>query len=316
MAPGARRFSWGLAWLLALFMIVVPPVFMLAPLVTLLLVSRPSSGREWFWLVAGSLLVVLSVAPGDGLSAGFVRATGVLATGAFVAMSVWRPDRLFRRAAWGAGIGFVAALAWTAWLGYGWNDVERAIGAELRELFLTQARAAEARALGGVVTESLRQMADGASRSASFYPALLTLTAIAGLAIAWRGYHWIARRPLGSEGGPFASFRFSDQAVWLLALSLAVVLLPDSGVGLFGAPARQWAANLLAVMVALYVARGLAIFAAVARRTPRAVLIAVGIASVVLWPFAASGLALLGLADSWVDFRRRLESPTTGGMEQ
>ena len=316
MAPAARRFSWGLAWLLALFMIVVPPVFMLAPLVTLLLVSRPASGREWFWLVAGSVLVVLSVVPGEGLSAGFVRATGVFATGAFVAISLWRPDRLFRRAAWGAGIGFVAALGWTTWLGFGWNDVERAIGAELRELFLSQARAAEARALGGVFTESLRQLADGASRSASFYPALLTLTAIAGLAIAWRGYHWIARRPIGSEGGPFAAFRFSDQAVWILAVSLGAVLLPDSGAEIFGARLGLWAANLLALMVALYVVRGLAIVAEIARRTPRAVLIGAGIASVVLWPFAASGLALLGLADSWVDFRRRLESPPTGGMQR
>ena len=35
-----------------------------------------------------------------------------------------------------------------------------------------------------------------------------------------------------------------------------------------------------------------------------------------LWPFAAGGLLLLGLADSWVDFRRRLESPPTGGRER
>ena len=30
----------------------------------------------------------------------------------------------------------------------------------------------------------------------------------------------------------------------------------------------------------------------------------------------ALGLLLLGLADSWVDFRRRLESPPTGGSER
>jgi hypothetical protein len=33
-----------------------------------------------------------------------------------------------------------------------------------------------------------------------------------------------------------------------------------------------------------------------------------------LSPFAVSGLALLGLADSWLDFRRRAAPPPTGGV--
>jgi hypothetical protein len=159
-------------------------------------------------------------------------------------------------------------------------------------------------------------MADGAAASAAFYPALLALTAIGGMAIAWRCYHRIARAPIGSEGGPFGAFRFSDQAVWLLVAGLAVVLLPRTTLTLFGAPITTWAANLLVVMAALYVARGLAVFATASRRTPRRVVAVLGIVAVFLWPFAAGGLVLLGLADSWIDFRRRLESPPTGGMDR
>ena len=298
-------------------MIFVPPVFALAPLAVLLLLSRPGTGREWFWVVAGAAVLALSLSAGSGLASGFVRSVGVFGAGAFVGLSLWRPDSpLFGRAARAALIGLATALLWGARLGFGWDDVERGIARDMRELFLGQARVAESRALGTGLADTLRQMADGAAASAMFYPALLVLTAIAGMAIAWRCYHRIARAPIGSDGGPFAGFRFSDQAVWLLVAGLAVLLLPASGATLFGAPVRTWAANLLAVMAALYVARGLAIFATASRRTPRRVVAVLSIVAVFLWPFAAGGLVLLGLADSWIDFRRRLESPPTGGRER
>jgi len=309
--------SWGLAWLLAVFVIFVPPVFALAPLAALLLVSRPGTGREWFWVLAGGLVLALSLAAGTGLAAGFVRAVGVFGAGAFVGLSLWRPDSpLFRRAARSAAAGLVTALVWSSLLGVGWGDVERSIARDMRELLLGQARVAEARSLGEGLAATLRQMADGAPASAAFYPALLALTAMAGMAIGWRCYHRIARAPLGSDGGPFSGFRFSDQAVWLLVAGLAVLLLPPTGLMLFGAPAVTWAGNLLAVMAALYVARGLAIFASASRRAPRRVVAVLGVVAVFLWPFAAGGLVLLGLADSWIDFRRRLESPPTGGMDR
>jgi hypothetical protein len=309
--------SWGLAWLLAAFVIFVPPVFALAPLAVLLLVSRPTTGREWFWLVAGATVIALSLSAGAGLAAGFVRAVGVFGAGSFVALSLWRPERpLFGRAAGSAAIGLVAALFLSSLLGAGWDDIERTLARDLRGLFLTQARIAESRALGSGLVETLRQMADGAAASATFYPAMLALTAMAGMAIAWRCYHRIARAPIGAEGPPFSAFRFSDHAVWLLVAGLAVLLLPRTGLSLFGAPAVTWAANLLAVMAALYVARGLAVFASASRRTPRRIVAVVSVVAVFLWPFAAGGLVLLGLADSWVDFRRRLESPPTGGMDR
>jgi hypothetical protein len=34
-----------------------------------------------------------------------------------------------------------------------------------------------------------------------------------------------------------------------------------------------------------------------------------------LLPFVVSGLLLLGLADTWLDFRRRLATPSTGGFD-
>jgi hypothetical protein len=287
----------------------------LGPLAGMLLVSRPSSGREWFWLAASGALLALSL-KGGGLAEGFVRSTGIFIAGTFVALSVWRPRDLFRRAVLATGTGLVSAVLLASLFGAGWESVEQALERGLREAFLAQARLADASGFGPGVVEALRDMARGAGDSASFYPALLALTGMTGCVLGWRWFRLVADRAPDADGETFASFRFSDHAVWILIGALAVTLLPAGGPRVFGASIETWAENLLAVMVALYVARGLAVFAAASRRTPRRIVTVLGLVGLLLWPFAAGGLLLLGLADSWVDFRRRLESPPTGGRER
>ncbi|HEX6644509.1 MAG TPA: DUF2232 domain-containing protein, partial [Gemmatimonadales bacterium] len=273
-------------------------------------------GREWFWAVASGTLLALSLR-GGGMAEGFIRATGVFAAGTFVALSVWSERALFRRAAVAAGVGLLVAVTLSSLLGAGWSAVERELERALREAFLAQARLAEASGFGAGVTEALREMGRGAGDTAAFYPALLALMAIAGAVLGWRWFRLIVQRPGGAPDVPFSEFRFSDQAVWIVVAALAATLfLPEESVPVLGAPLAAWARNLLAVMVALYVARGLAIFAATARRVPRRIVTVLALVGVLLWPFAAGGLLMLGLADSWVDFRRRLASPPTGGMER
>jgi hypothetical protein len=40
-----------------------------------------------------------------------------------------------------------------------------------------------------------------------------------------------------------------------------------------------------------------------------------GVVTLLLLPFVLGGLTLLGLADTWLDFRRRL-TPVTGGFHR
>jgi uncharacterized protein YybS (DUF2232 family) len=61
----------------------------------------------------------------------------------------------------------------------------------------------------------------------------------------------------------------------------------------------------------LYAARGLAVFSAGSKRVPRAVIAILGVVAMFLLPFVVGGLTLLGLADTWLDFRRRLATSTT-----
>jgi predicted membrane-bound dolichyl-phosphate-mannose-protein mannosyltransferase len=112
-------------------------------------------------------------------------------------------------------------------------------------------------------------------------------------------------RPIGPSPAAFAAFRFSDQLVWGWVVGLALCLL---------GPTPDWTAagsNLLLVWSVLYAVRGLAVFSAGSRRVPVLVIATLGIIAMFLLPFVLGGLTLLGLADTWLDFRRRLAASTT-----
>ena len=65
------------------------------------------------------------------------------------------------------------------------------------------------------------------------------------------------------------------------------------------------------VWAVLYAVRGLAVFFAGSRRVPGVVMATLTLIAMFLLPFVLGGLTLLGLADTWVDFRRRLPASAT-----
>ena len=153
-------------------------------------------------------------------------------------------------------------------------------------------------------------MANSAPSLAALIPALVFLDGLLGTLLAWSLYQGIAVRAMGDPPAPFPSFRFSDQMIWLPVAGLALVLFPvPPGV-------RELGANLLLVAVALYAARGLAVVGAGAGRLPRLTTTVVAVVAFFLLPFVVGGLTLLGLADTWLDFRRRPASPGTGGFDR
>lgn len=238
-----------------------------------------------------------------------LRAAGVLVTGAFVAVSLaWRAP-LFRRAVLALGLAAMALTLWCLALHLDWHELKSALARDAARALGDLAKQADA-AGGGDTGDLLRQMAEGAPTWAALMPALLLLNALAGVVLGWWLYHRIATRPLGDAPAPFATFRFSDQAVWLPVTGLALVLLPTPP------DLRDVGANLLLVATALYAARGLAVVGAGAGRLPRVTTAFVTVVALFLLPFVVGGLTLLGLADTWLDFRRRPASPATGGFNR
>ncbi|MGH7525324.1 MAG: hypothetical protein ACREMX_01315, partial [Gemmatimonadales bacterium] len=73
---------------------------------------------------------------------------------------------------------------------------------------------------------------------------------------------------------------------------------------------------LLLLWSVLYATRGLAVFSAGSARVPGAMIAVLTLVAMLLLPFVLGGLTLLGLADTWLDFRRRLATPNTGGFDR
>ena len=239
-----------------------------------------------------------------GLGGQLVRAAAVLVSGAFVALTLWRPSNKVGQALGATALAAAALASWMGTLGVDPGSVRRAIETELGAYY----RVLQSELAGTASREVVDQMTQAGDTVALLFPGLLALGAIAGLRLAWVWYHRVAERPVGPAPVPFAAFGFSDQMVWGWVAALVL--------SLFGPPGWQAAgANLLLVWAGLYAVRGLAVFSAGAARVPGPVIATLAVVAMFLLPFVVSGLLLLGLADTWLDFRRRLATPSTGGFD-
>jgi hypothetical protein len=309
-APVAgRRASLGAAILLAAFLLQgAPALYFLGPFALLTLISRPRTVRELFWLVAAGAGVAMMLSLDRVLALQVIRVSGLVVTLAFVALS--RPGRLavLPRALIAVAAGAVGAALWLRFQGLGWPDLERAFTDMLRSTYEAWGKATAPQS--GASTEMqtfVRQMQDMAPQIARVIPGLLALTAIGGCALAWVWHHRVAATPLGQPPARFRQFRFNDHLVWGAVVTLGSLLLP------LPPPVRTLAINLLIVWAGLYVARGLAIMAAVLAPAPGLFKVVVAGLAFLILPLTPGALAVLGLADTWIDIRGRFTPPAPGG---
>lgn len=290
--------------LLGAYVLLFPPLFVLGPLAGLLLASRPATLREWSWVLVAGLWIGLTLLDAGGIATQMMQAWALFITGAFVLLMLTGRRTLVAGALLASLFAFAAATAWAWSLGTRWHDIQLAVahsGWEFCRQLLGQAGAA-----GTLVPEQspdikvyLDTLSDAVALMARLFPAVLMLSALPGLALAWNWYHRLASHPAGAPGGRFAEFRFSDHLVWLVVLTLAVVLSPLPPI------AKELAGNLALVTGALYAARGAAVLWAAAGSFPAPVVVVMFAGVLFLLPVVVSGAFAIGLADTWVDFRRR-----------
>ena len=283
------------------YMLLFPPLFVLGPLAGLLVASRPATLREWMWIGAAGLWLAVSLWQPGGLAPQMTQAWPFFVTTAFVALMLVGQRRLIPGALLATLFGLGGATGWIWSLGTRWQDIQLAMtrsGWEQCRQMLAEVRALSPERAAGlqVVVDT---MADGVGWMAEFLPALLVLSALPGLAIAWSWYHRLAATPTGAPAGRFAEFRFSDQLVWGVVLALVAIVLPVP------VEMRQLVGNIALVVGGLYAARGTAILWGGIEEFPLLVLVVIVVGVIIILPVALGGVFSLGLADTWVDFRQR-----------
>ncbi|HSE28847.1 MAG TPA: DUF2232 domain-containing protein [Gemmatimonadales bacterium] len=307
--PPRARGIFGAALLLAVYLLAAWPIhmgFFFLPLAGLLALARPRTLREYAWLGVGLCWAVLWLPRPGPMHLQAVKAGVVMATGALIALRMARPALGPGAASLAAvGLGALGTLIWSAGLGFNWEAME---ASALREGWASyRALVRETAGANPVLAQGLKA---GIAPAASLFPGLAALLGLAGLRLAWGWHRRIARTPLEPAPTGLRAFRFDDQLVWALALALALVLFVPAG------PGAALGQNLLVVFGALYAARGLGVTATLAAGLPRYIAALLAASALLLFPFAATGLFVLGVADTWVDFRRRLAPPLPGGQDR
>ena len=134
-------------------------------------------------------------------------------------------------------------------------------------------------------------------------PALEALWGYAALAAAWQWHVRTARAPLGPELRPFRQFRLADGAVWAVVAVTTAWIVSGSLPGI-----RIVALNVGLVLGVLYVLRGAAVVGAAAAiiAVPAWVQALAVFSGLLFAPATAPSLCVLGVTDTWLEFRRRL----------
>jgi hypothetical protein len=134
---------------------------------------------------------------------------------------------------------------------------------------------------------------------AAVFPAMVALESLGALALAW----WLFVRLVhkADDGvGPVARFRFNDHLVWLMIAALVIVVA--------GQGAARLGANLAVFMGTLYAVRGLAVMVAVSGGLSFIGYSMFTLGILVAAPFVLGFMAVLGIADTWLDLRARAGS--------
>lgn len=131
-------------------------------------------------------------------------------------------------------------------------------------------------------------------------PSMLALQTLAAMALAWALYHRFSRSRLGEPLGRLREFRFNDHWIWSVIVGLVLALLPALAV------LRPIGVNLLVFFGTLYALRGAGVLTWFLRPGRSWLGLLVGVALLLLLrDGAAIALGLVGLGDTWADWRRR-----------
>jgi hypothetical protein len=231
------------------------------------------------------------------------RGWAVILAGGFVFLTMrWPGSRFFPRAlgAVGGAFALVAVLLAVqpgSWAMVDWLVTEGIMKSVSLAMSLVAAWQPEV----DIPTEMVHTAFETAALQGKLFPALLGLSSLAGLGVAWWGY---VRLATGSDQGlgPLKDFRFNDHFVWLLLAGLTLIVL-----GLSDAWTRV-GTNAVVFMGGLYAIRGVAVVLFLNGGISLFGFLVMALGMLVLAPVLTMGALVIGVGDTWLDLRARAEA--------
>ena len=259
-------------------------------------------GMRRLGVLAGCLLAVIVVVGGGGHDALWYveRGWAVLAGGWFAGLTLRRPESAFSSRALGAVAGAAAvATAALALQSDGWSTVEWVVGERIAQAIGTALEGVRLLRGGEVLPPAVMTAVEEAIKTqTSVFPALLGISSMAALGVAWWVY---VRLAAGNDQGvgPLRDFRFNDHLVWVFIVGLLLLITQWQDV------LARVGANAVVFMGALYAVRGAAVILFLSGGLSLFGYVMLAFGLIFLPPLVLTGAMVIGIGDTWLDVRRR-----------
>jgi len=228
------------------------------------------------------------------------RGWALVLAGCFVVLTMrWPRSRFFPRAftavsATAVFVGLLLMVRPGSWSTIDWLVTERVMRtySVITQTFMTIDSEA------ALSTTQLNSIFDLAALQGRYFPALLGLSSLSALAVAWWAY---VRLSAGSSLGlgPLREFRFNDHFMWLFLTGLALIVL---GAG------EAWTragSNAVVFMGGLYALRGAAVLLVINGGVTGFGILFLMVGMLVLSPVLIMGALVVGVGDTWLDLRSK-----------
>ena len=275
-----------------------PSVLLAIPF--LLLVG--TNALRGFAMMSATLLAVMVVMIGtyDGMWY-LERGWALLLGGCFVGLSLARPQMKVSDRALGSVLGALVLATMLMTLRPGaWSAVDWVISDRVRATVAQVISLGGGEVLAPAVITALYQTSEA---RISVFPALTALGSMAALLLSW----WLFAVFSGHRDetlGPIKNFRFSDHLIWILLAGLFLLFTRWSE------PLQRVGSNAVVFMSALYAVRGAAVLVFIAGGISILGYAIIIFGLVIVPPIVLGGAVVIGIGDTYLDFRQRVKRLT------
>ena len=294
-----RKSDWLRAGVLCILVLLTstarPSVLVAVPF--LLLVG--TNALRGYAILGATLIAIIIVMAGpyDGMWY-LERGWALLLGGCFVGLSIVRPKMKISDRALEAVFGALVLVAILMTLMSGaWNIVDWVISDRVR------ATVAQAIALGGsegLAPALMTAFYQTAEVRILIFPALTALASMSALLLSWWLFIFFSGRSEEALG-PVKNFRFNDHLIWMLVVGIFLLFTRWSE------PLQRLGSNAVVFIGALCAVRGAAVIVFITGGFSVLGYAMTLFGLVIVPPIVLGGAVLIGIADIYLDFRKRSE---------